>query len=121
MKASRLAFAILSFAAFAAHADDADLSGQFAHSAAGTQTRAQVEAQLTEYRQAGVNPWSTSYNPLKSFKSERSRAQVQAEYIASRDAVTAMAAEDSGSAYLAARKPATDASHQLAGQPVNAQ
>jgi len=121
MKASRLAFAILSFAAFAAHADDADLSGQFAHSAAGTRTRAQVEAQLTEYRQAGVNPWSTSYNPLKSFKSERSRAQVQAEYIASRDAVTAMAAEDSGSAYLAARKPATDASHQLAGQPVNAQ
>jgi len=121
MKAARFALAALSFAAIAAHADDADLSGQFAHSAAGTQTRAQVAAELAEYRQAGVNPWSTSYNPLKSFKSERSRAEVQAEYLASRNAVAAMTAEDSGSAYLAARKPATEASRQLAGQPVNAQ
>ena len=121
MKAARFALAVLSLAAVAAHADDADLSGQFAHSAAGTQTRAQVAAELAEYRQAGVNPWSTSYNPLKSFKSERSRAEVQAEYLASRNAVAAMTAEDSGSAYLAARKPATEASRQLAGQPVNAQ
>jgi hypothetical protein len=121
MKASRLALVVLSFAAVAAHADDADLSGQFANTAAGTQTRAQVQAQLAEYRQTGVNPWSISYNPLKTFKSERSRAEVQAEYIASRNAVAALTAEDSGSAYLAARKPATDGSHQLAGQPVNAQ
>lgn len=120
MKVSRLALAVLSFAAVAAHADDADLSGQFAQAVAGSQTRAQVEAQLAEYRQAGVNPWSTSYNPLKSFKGERSRAEVQAEYFASRNAVAAMTAEDSGSAFLAAHKPA-EASHQLAGQPVNAQ
>jgi opacity protein-like surface antigen len=121
MKASRLAIAALSLAAVAAYADDADLSGQFANTVAGSLTRAQVQAQLAEYRQAGVNPWSTTYNPLKSFKSERSRAEVQAEYIRSRDAVNAMTAEDSGSAYLAAHKPATHASRQLAGQPVNAQ
>jgi hypothetical protein len=121
MKASRLAIAALSLAAVAAYADDADLSGQFANTVAGSQTRAQVQAQLAEYRQAGVNPWSTTYNPLKSFKSERSRAEVQAEYIRGRDAVNAMTAEDSGSAYLAAHKPATHASRQLAGQPVNAQ
>jgi hypothetical protein len=121
MKASRLAIAALSFAAVAAYADDADLSGQFANGVAGSQSRSQVQAQLAEYRQSGVNPWSISYNPLKSFKSERSRAEVQAEYIAGRDTVTAMTAEDSGAAYLAAHKPAAEASRQLAGQPVNAQ
>lgn len=122
MNRSTLALAaVLSVAAFAAHADDADPAGQYANSVANTTaTRAAVQAQLAEHRQAGVNPWSTSYNPLKGFRSERTRAEVTAEYVASRNAVAAMTGEDSGSAFLAAHKPVTAAS-QLAGQPVNAQ
>jgi hypothetical protein len=120
MNRSSLLVAALSLAAFAAHADDADPSGQFAASAAGTATRAEIQAQLANYKQAGVNPWSTSYNPLKSFQSTRTRAEVQAEYLASRDAVAAMTREDSGSAYLAARPVTTDVRY-LAGTPANAQ
>ncbi|MCD6078926.1 MAG: hypothetical protein K0R89_2870 [Ramlibacter sp.] len=122
MNRKSLVFAAIavSVAGFAAHAETPDVSGQFAQGAATQVTRTQVQADLNQYRQAGVNPWSTSYNPLKGFRSERSRAEVQAEYIASRDAVSAMTAEDSGSAYLAAHKPGT-VNQQLAGQPTNAQ
>ena len=112
--------AILSVAGFAAQAETPDLSGQFAQGAPAQATRTQVQAELGQYRQAGVNPWSTSYNPLKTFRSERTRAEVQGEYLASRNAVAAMTAEDSGSAFLAARKPAVSG-RQLAGTPVNAQ
>ena len=76
-----------------------------------------MQAQLVEYKNAGVNPWSTSYNPLKSFRGEKTRAQVTNEYLASRNAVAAFTGEDSGSAYLASSKQAFDASRQLAGQP----
>lgn len=120
MNRSSLVIAALSLAAFAAHADDADPSGQFAASVAAQGTRAAVQAEFAGFKQAGVNPWSTSYNPLKSFQSTRTRAEVTAEYIASRDAVAALTREDSGSAYLAARH-AVPAARQLAGQPVNAQ
>jgi hypothetical protein len=117
MKLSRLAFAALSLSALTAFADDMDPSGQFAATAAAAPaTRAAVQAQLVGYRHAGVNPWSTSYNPLKSFQSQKTRAQVTGEYLASRGAVAAMTAEDSGSAFLAARQQA-DAARQLAGQP----
>jgi hypothetical protein len=121
MNRSALALAaVLSVAAFAAQADDADPSGQFANSVAPTQvTRTQVQADFAKSR-TQANPWSTSYNPLASFKSQKSRAQVQGEFLASRNTVAAMTAEDSGSAYLAAR-PVVDATRQFAGQPVNAQ
>jgi hypothetical protein len=121
MKLSRLTIAALSLAAVAAHADDADLSGQFAQTVNSQTSRTQVEAQLAEFRRSGVNPWSTSYSPLKYFKGQRSRAEVEAEYFAGRDAVAALTAEDSGSAYLAAHQPAAPAARQLAGQPFNAQ
>jgi len=121
MNRSSLALAVLSLAAFAAHADDADLSGQFAASA-GNASRGEVQAQLADYKKAGVNPWSTSYNPLASFKGEKTRAQVTGEYLASRNAVAAMTGEDSGSAFLAVNQRSTNASNQLAGQPAgNAQ
>ena len=121
MKLSRLAIAALSVAAAAtAHADDADPSGQFAITVPGTQTRAAVVQQLDQYRAAGVNPWSSTYNPLKTFRGERTRAEVRAEYIRNRDAVSALTGEDSGSAYLSTHQPvATGAT--LAGQPANAQ
>lgn len=114
--------AVLSVAAFAAQAETPDASGQFGASVASSATPAQVQSQLVEYRKAGVNPWSISYNPLKSFQSQKTRAQVTGEYLASRDAVAAMTGEDSGSAYLASAKRGVDASRQLAGQPArNAQ
>jgi hypothetical protein len=120
MKLSHLALAALSVAAFAAHADDADPAGQFATTVSSQVTPAQVAAQYQDYRRAGVNPWSTSYNPLKSFQSQKTREQVEAEYIASRATVAAMTGEDSGSAYLAAHRSPTDL-RQFAGQPANAQ
>ena len=118
MKASKIVLAALSLSALTAFADDMDASGQFAATAAAAPaTRAAVQAQLVEYRNAGVNPWSTSYNPLKSFRSEKTRQQVTNEYLASRNAVAAMTGEDSGSAFLAVNKQGLDASRQLAGQP----
>jgi hypothetical protein len=84
-------------------------------------SRAQVNAELAAYKKAGVNPWSTQYNPLRSFQSTKSRADVTAEYIAARDQVNAFTGEDSGSAWLAQGAPRVNASSTLAGQPVNAQ
>jgi hypothetical protein len=121
MNRSSLALAaVLSVAAFAANAESPDPSGQFAASTASQQTRATVQAQQAQARQAGVNPWSSSYNPLKSFRSERTRADVQADFVANRDRVAAFTREDSGSAFLATNR-ATVAAPVLAGQPVNAQ
>src|SRR4051812_30281534 len=97
---SRAILAVAAFAAFAstgARADDITIDNTQFQS---QRSRAEVQAELTQYKKAGVNPWSTSYNPLKAFKSDTTRAQVQAAYIADRDEVAAMAAEDSGSAYL---------------------
>jgi len=119
MKASQILIAALSFAAASVYAENPDPSGQFAVAANGAQTRAAVATQFSQYRADGVNPWATSYNPLKGFRSTRSAAEVRAEYIASRQAVAAMTGEDSGSAYLAARPAAFGG--QFAGQPVNAQ
>jgi hypothetical protein len=113
--------AALSVAALAAHAESPDPSGQFA-AGHGAVSRAQVQAELVQYKQAGVNPWSTQYNPLKTFRSEKTRAQVEAEFLADRQAVQALTSEDSGSAYLAAHRGTTAADNQFAGQPArNAQ
>jgi hypothetical protein len=120
MKLSRLVIAALSVAAATVYADDADPSGQFAIAAPGTQTRAAVAQQLDQYRAVGVNPWSSTYNPLKTFRSERTRAEVRAEYIRNRAAVSALTGEDSGSAYLSTHQPVAPGA-TLAGQPANAQ
>ena len=85
-----------------------------------TRTQAEVQAELAQYKQAGVNPWSTSYNPLKYFRSAKARAQVEQDYLASRDEVRAITAEDSGSSYLAQHRVRGTGS-QLAGQPTRAQ
>lgn len=82
-------------------------------------THAQVQAELAQFRQSGVNPWSQAYNPLKAFRGQRTRAEVAAEYLRARDTVQAMTAEDSGSSHLA-RQDRADAP-TLAGVPVNAQ
>lgn len=88
----------------------------------GGKTRAEVQAELAQFKRAGTSPWSTQYNPLAKLKSTRSRAEVVAEYTAARDEVAALNGEDSGSAYLAQYagrqvSPTTT----LAGQTHNAQ
>jgi uncharacterized protein DUF4148 len=108
---------VLATAATSAFADDITIDPT---PFVSSRTRAEVQAELAQYKQAGVNPWSTSYNPLKYFRSAKSRAEVEQEYIASRDEVRALTGEDSGSEYLAQHR-VRDAGSQLAGQPTRAQ
>ena len=103
MNLSKIVIAALSLSAMTAFAESPN-AGQFTTAAPAQASRAQVQAELQQYRAARVNPWSTSFNPLKGFQSQRSRAEVTAEYIRSRDSVNALTREDSGSAYLAARR-----------------
>lgn len=86
----------------------------------GARSRADVQADLTAYKRAGVNPWSFTYNQLRGFSSATTREQVQAEYIASRDEVAALHREDGGSAYFTQLAGRRLQSETLAGQPVNA-
>jgi hypothetical protein len=83
-----------------------------------TTSRAAVQSQVQAAAHA-PNPWSTSYNPLAQFRSEKTRAQVSAEFIGARDTVSAFTGEDSGSGYLS-RRPAAAGNTRLAGQPVTA-
>jgi hypothetical protein len=102
---------VLSAVAFAAQAETPDPSGQYANAVVSSQvTHTQLQTQAVAAKKSGVNPWSTSYNPLASFHSERSRADVRAEYLSNRKAVSAMTGEDSGSAYLVGTQRA-DARH----------
>jgi hypothetical protein len=117
---AKTTIAALLLAAFAgsALADDPTIvNEQFA----GTRTRAEVNAELGAYKAAGVNPWATSYQPLKYFKSATTREAVVAEYLASRNEVRALTGEDSGSAYLAQARRVHFPSSTLAGTPANAQ
>lgn len=87
-----------------------------------TAARAQVQAELQQFRAAGVNPLADDYNPLQQFRGTKTRAEVTAEFLRSRAAVAAMTGEDSGSFYLSQQKKGNAApAATLAGQPVNAQ
>lgn len=77
-------------------------------------SRAEVQTELTQVR--GTSPWSIQYNPLATFKAEKSRDQVTGEYLASRNQVAAFNGEDSGSAYLA-QNTVRRVGTTLAGQP----
>lgn len=81
-----------------------------------TRARAEVKAELVAYQRAGVNPWSISYNPLRGFRSTGTREAVLAGYIASRDQVAAMTAEDSGSQLLRAAARSAPAARTLASR-----
>ena len=84
-------------------------------------SRAEVNAELSAYRATGVNPWATSYQPLKYFQSSASREAVVADYMASRSEVQALTSEDSGSAYLAQMRSTQLPVSTFAGTPANAQ
>jgi hypothetical protein len=79
-----------------------------------TMTREQVQADLQQYRQSGSNPYADGYDQLREFRSARTRAEVTAEYIASRDMVSALTGEDSGARYLAQREMPRTYGRQLA-------
>ena len=116
---NRKSLAVL--AAFAALAGSSFAESYTEHNTpyASTASRADVAAQAAQPRQ-GIAPWSIRYNPLDQFRSTLTRAQVTAEYLAERDLVNALTAEDSGSGYLARGAIAARAS-RLAGQPAAAQ
>lgn len=86
-----------------------------------SKSRDQVQAELVAYKKAGVNPWSISYNPLRTFQSTATRAEVTAEYIASRNEVRAFGSEDSGSVWLAQHRAPGVPSSTLAGTPLRAE
>ena len=50
-----------------------------------------------------MNPWATSYSPLAGFRSSTTREQVTADFLQSRDEVSALTGEDSGAAWLSAQ------------------
>jgi hypothetical protein len=109
-------------AAFAGNAfAESPNAGVVDHAFVSSKTRADVQAELAAYKKSGVNPWSIQYNPLRSFQSTATRADVTAEYLASRDEVHALNSEDSGSAYLAQARVPSVPPTTLAGQPRNAQ
>lgn len=65
-----------------------------------TLTRAQVMEELRQFRRSGVNPWADDYDQIVHGPSTMTRAEATAGYLAERNAVAALSAEDSGSAYL---------------------
>lgn len=92
------ALALVLSAAGAAQADDPTPEPP---SFISTQSRAEVIADLQQFRRSGIDPWALEYNPIAAFHGIRSRAAVRDEYIAARAAVAALNGEDSGSMYLA--------------------
>jgi acetyl-CoA acetyltransferase len=117
---AKLTLSALVLAAFAGNAlaDDPTVANeQFVSS----KTRAEVQAELSAYKQAGVNPWAMSYQPLKYFHSVATREEVRAEYLAARNEVNAFTGEDSGSAYLAQARGTHLPVSTFAGTPSNAQ
>ena len=80
-----------------------------------SRTTAEVRAELDAYKKSGVNPWSRSYNPLRHFKSTKTRDEVTADYIANREAVAAFGSEDGGSMYLAETAAAAQRAARMAG------
>ena len=94
------AIALATAAAGNAFADDITMDPPFT----STLSRAEVRADLQQFRASGVDPWSQSYDQLAGFRSERTRADVSAEYTAARDQVAALHGEDGGAMQLARRQ-----------------
>ena len=93
-----LSFALAFVAAGNAFADDITVDP---HPFVSTASPAQVLDELKQFRQGGTNPWADEYDQLAGFKSSKSRSEVTAEYVASREATAALSSEDSGSSYIA--------------------
>ncbi|MDB5856495.1 MAG: hypothetical protein JWQ76_184 [Ramlibacter sp.] len=81
-----------------------------------TLSRAQVQADLQQARAAGVDPWAQDYDHLAGLRSDRTRAEVTAEYIAERDEVASLNGEDSGSVQMARRDLPQPIAHVAAAE-----
>jgi hypothetical protein len=117
--------ALIALAAFAAlagttaaRADDITIDNTSFQS---VRTRADVQAELAAHKKNGVNTYSISYNQLSKFKSDRTRDEVRAEYLADRAEVAALTSEDSGSAYLAQYAPVNRSNTLAANSQANSQ
>ena len=99
-----------------AFADDITIDPTPFHS---TATRAQVMGELKQFRASGVDPWADDYNQLAQAHGTMTRSEVRAAYLASRNEVEALGAEDSGSSYLTRVAARRDRSTELAAtEPV---
>lgn len=116
---TRIALSALVLSAAFSGAAFAESPGPQTFPFTSSRTVAEVQAEYHQYRAAGVNPWSTSYNPLRFFKSATTRDAVVAEYLASRDEVRAVNGEDGGSFHFAAQRqlPGPVAAPVLANAP----
>jgi 4'-phosphopantetheinyl transferase EntD len=95
------AFALAAMASGNAYADDITVDNT---PFVSTTTRAEVQAEVmgrAEQLRMANSEWATQQHQL-SEPSSLSRAQVKAEYIASRREANALNSEDSGSSYFAA-------------------
>jgi 4'-phosphopantetheinyl transferase EntD len=95
------AFALAAMASGNAYADDITVDNT---PFVSTRTRAEVQAEVmgrAEQLRMANSEWATQQHQL-SEPSSLSRAQVKAEYIASRREANALNSEDSGSSYFAA-------------------
>jgi hypothetical protein len=88
----------LAFAAGHAMADDITIDP---FPFVSTLTRAEVKEDLRQHRMTGIDTHADDYNPLAQFRSTLTRAEVMAQFHASRNEVAAFSGEDSGSIYLA--------------------
>ena len=95
------AFAFAAMASGNAYADDITIdTTPFVSSRTRAEVQSEVMGQAEALRIAG-SEWSTQLNGAVLPQSGVTRAQVKAEYIATRREVNALNAEDSGSSYLA--------------------
>ena len=101
---ARIALSAIVLAAGFSGAAFAESPGPQSFPFTSSRTVAEVQAELQQYRASGVNPWSTSYNPVRNFKSATTREAVVAEYLAARDQVHAVNGEDGGSFHFAAQR-----------------
>jgi hypothetical protein len=111
------AAAVLAFAAIAssnAYADDITVDNT---PFVSSKSRAEVQAEVMGQSQVlsiASSEWSTQQNHASQPKSDFTRAQATAEYLAARRQVSALNSEDSGSSYLASLPRRVDGSTIMA-------
>jgi hypothetical protein len=95
------AVALAAIASGNAYADDITIDNTpFVSSRTRAEVQAEVMGQSEALRMAS-SEWSTQLNQAPQSRSEFTRAQATAEYLAARRQVNALNAEDSGSSYFA--------------------
>ena len=112
----KIALALALAAAGTAYADDITIEPvPFTSSL----TRAEVIADMMQFRASRVDPWAQEYDPLAHFQGTRTRDQVNAEVLSGRDAIAAVHGEDSGSMTLARRDVPQAQPTQVAAVPAD--